>query len=59
VLKKLYDPNQDRKNPRRRHKGLGMGVGNFSGGVLKLGKAEIAAIDGSNASMRKKNTRRR
>ncbi|EIN10700.1 hypothetical protein PUNSTDRAFT_125426 [Punctularia strigosozonata HHB-11173 SS5] len=60
TLKKLYDSDFDRKLARKRDKGLAMGVGKFSGGVLKLGKAEINTIHGNPTSSgrRKRNSRR-
>ena len=36
-------------HPRKRARGLGMGVGKFQGGVLKLSKEEIAKATGDNS----------
>jgi len=53
ILKKLYEASSSGKDPRRkRERGLKMGVGNFSGGTLKLSKEEIASVQGPSTSLR-------
>ncbi|CCM05647.1 uncharacterized protein FIBRA_07877 [Fibroporia radiculosa] len=47
TLKKLYDASSQTHSKRKRTKGLGMGVGTFKGGVLKLSKADISLMQDS------------
>lgn len=44
---------------RKRERGLKMGVGRFSGGMLKLSREEIATAQGSSSSGRGRDTRGR
>lgn len=46
MLKQLYEDSLDKKPQKKRERGLKMGVGSFSGGVLKLSRAEVAAASG-------------
>ncbi|KAF8138572.1 hypothetical protein EV363DRAFT_1153780 [Boletus edulis] len=45
TLKRIYGSNQSA--PKKRPRGLGMGVGKFVGGTLKLSREEIASVTGS------------
>ncbi|GJE84692.1 hypothetical protein PsYK624_007680 [Phanerochaete sordida] len=42
ALKQLFDIDEEKKPQKKRERGLGMGVGKFSGGILKLSKDDIA-----------------
>ncbi|KAG1806897.1 uncharacterized protein HD556DRAFT_1325039, partial [Suillus plorans] len=46
TLKKLFDTSSGSSGRQRRVRGLGMGVGKFSGGTLKLSKEEINSVTG-------------
>ncbi|KAG1833049.1 hypothetical protein EV424DRAFT_1014057 [Suillus variegatus] len=46
TLKKLFDTSSGSSGRQRRVRGLGMGVGKFSGGTLKLSKEEINSVIG-------------
>lgn len=46
TLKKLFDTSSGSSDRQRRIRGLGMGVGKFSGGTLKLSKEEINSVTG-------------
>lgn len=46
TLKKLFDASSGSSERQRRVRGLGMGVGKFSGGTLKLSKQEINSVTG-------------
>ncbi|KAG2369890.1 hypothetical protein BDR07DRAFT_1266468 [Suillus spraguei] len=46
TLKKLFDASSGSSDRQRRVRGLGMGVGKFSGGTLKLSKEEINSVTG-------------
>ncbi|KAG1820274.1 uncharacterized protein BJ212DRAFT_1445700 [Suillus subaureus] len=46
TLKKLFDTSSGSSDRQRRVRGLGMGVGRFSGGTLKLSKQEINSVTG-------------
>jgi len=48
TFKQLYDAPSS-KPTNKREKGLRMGVGSFRGGVLKLDRNELAAVQGSNS----------
>ena len=47
TLKRLYDSNSSLAPKKKRARGLGMGVGRFAGGTLKLSRDEIASVTGS------------
>ncbi|KAF8558889.1 hypothetical protein OG21DRAFT_1595169, partial [Imleria badia] len=47
TLKRLYDSNSSSALKKKRARGLGMGVGKFVGGTLKLSRDEIASVAGS------------
>ena len=46
ALKQLFEDGTEMKQKRKRERGLKMGVGTFSGGVLKLSREEIARVSG-------------
>ncbi|KIY73677.1 hypothetical protein CYLTODRAFT_416708 [Cylindrobasidium torrendii FP15055 ss-10] len=47
-LKKVYeDPDDAKKSKRGRERGIGMGVGRFSGGILKLSREDISKVNDS------------
>jgi hypothetical protein len=46
TLKRLYEDQLESKGKPKRERGLKMGVGSFSGGVLKLSRGEIASATG-------------
>ena len=46
ALKRLYEDGAESKQKQKRERGLKMGVGTFSGGVLKLSRQEIATASG-------------
>jgi hypothetical protein len=46
TLKKLFDASSGSSDRQRRVRGLGMGVGKFSGGTLKLSREEINSVTG-------------
>lgn len=46
TIKKLFDASSGLSDRQRRVRGLGMGVGKFSGGTLKLSKEEINSVTG-------------
>jgi hypothetical protein len=46
TLKKLFDTSSGSSDRQRRVRGLGMGVGKFSGGTLKLSREEINSVTG-------------
>lgn len=50
ALKQLYEATPAKPDRKNRDKGLRMGVGSFSGGVLKLRRNDISAITRSEAS---------
>ncbi|KAI0786393.1 hypothetical protein C8Q75DRAFT_893105 [Abortiporus biennis] len=58
ALKQLYDTSSSSKTNKKRERGLRMGVGSFSGGILKLGKNELSAINGPQSRLRKKGGKR-
>ncbi|KAI0079683.1 hypothetical protein K474DRAFT_1658771 [Panus rudis PR-1116 ss-1] len=62
ALKQLFDASASSKGNRKRERGLRMGVGSYSGGILKLGKSDIAAVKAGDPSRRgkpgKKNSKR-
>ncbi|KAH7922458.1 hypothetical protein BV22DRAFT_1094587 [Leucogyrophana mollusca] len=45
-LKRVYDSTKSDAARKKRDRGLGMGVGRFSGGTLKLSREEISAVTG-------------
>ncbi|TFK43616.1 hypothetical protein BDQ12DRAFT_187417 [Crucibulum laeve] len=47
TLKKLYDASTSSSGPKRRDRGLKMGVGKFSGGLLHLSREEIGIAEGT------------
>ena len=50
ALKGLFEDNGSRPDKRRRDRGLKLGVGSFSGGVLKLRQSDIASVAGGSGS---------
>ncbi|KAK7696643.1 hypothetical protein QCA50_001301 [Cerrena zonata] len=50
AFKSLYDDEEAKHDTRRRDRGLKLGVGSFSGGVLKLRQRDIAAVSGGPSS---------
>ena len=46
TIKKLLTDEDEPSRARRREKGIGMGVGKFDGGVLKLSRREIYSVNG-------------
>ena len=54
-IKHLYETD-DKKRPdrKKRERGLKLGVGKFSGGVLKLSKDDVASVRGNGRPMRGK-----
>ncbi|GBE79326.1 predicted protein [Sparassis crispa] len=60
TLKRLYDDSSDSKpRSKKREKGLGMGIGSFRGGILRLRKQDISSIQGSSGRGRGGGSRRR
>ncbi|OJA17000.1 hypothetical protein AZE42_00580 [Rhizopogon vesiculosus] len=49
TLKKLFESSSESSNSKKRVRGLGMGVGKFSGGTLKLSREEINTVTGRGA----------
>ncbi|OAX43889.1 hypothetical protein K503DRAFT_808281 [Rhizopogon vinicolor AM-OR11-026] len=49
TLKKLFESSSESSNSKKRVRGLGMGVGKFSGGTLKLSREEISTVTGRGA----------
>lgn len=48
TVKHIFEDESGKKRDRRkRERGLKLGVGRFSGGVLKLKKNEVASLQGS------------
>jgi len=47
TLKKLFEPSSSSSSTRKRERGLKMGVGRFSGGILKLSREEISTAQAS------------
>ncbi|CAL1702183.1 unnamed protein product [Somion occarium] len=47
ALKNVFDDSSSKAGPKRRERGMRMGVGSFSGGVLKLSRGEIATATGA------------
>jgi len=52
TLKRLYDSNPSSAPNKKRARGLGMGIGKFVGGTLKLSREEIASVTGSGKRLR-------
>lgn len=50
AFKSLFDDEDTKTGPKRRERGLKLGVGSFSGGVLKLRQNDIAAVAGGSSS---------
>lgn len=46
ALKRLFENDVEKKPQKKRERGLNMGVGRFSGGILKLSKDDIAKATG-------------
>ncbi|KAA1466198.1 hypothetical protein DENSPDRAFT_830956 [Dentipellis sp. KUC8613] len=46
TIKKLFEESSEGPSARKREKGLGMGVGKFSDGILKLSRKEINSVQG-------------
>ena len=44
TIKKLFEDTSDRPSVQRRERGLGMGVGRFKGGMLRLSREEINSV---------------
>jgi hypothetical protein len=44
TIKKLFEDTSDRPSVRKREKGLGMGVGRFQRGMLRLSREEINSV---------------
>ncbi|KAI0751323.1 hypothetical protein C8Q80DRAFT_1156638 [Daedaleopsis nitida] len=59
TLKTLYDASSSKTDYRKRDRGLKMGVGSFKGGILRLGKSEISAVEGRSGSGRGRGGRKR
>lgn len=55
ALKQLFETDLEKKPQKKRERGLKMGVGKFSGGILKLSKDDIAkATGGTSRDLRKR-----
>lgn len=52
TIKRLYDSNSSSTPKKKRTRGLGMGIGKFVGGTLKLRRDEIASVTGSGKRLR-------
>ena len=52
TFKKLLDDPQEKGTERNRERGLGMGVGSYGGGTLRLSKREIESVQNRPASGR-------
>ncbi|KAJ3811924.1 hypothetical protein EV368DRAFT_79461 [Lentinula lateritia] len=46
ALKRLLDPDSETAKPKKRVRGLQMGIGSFKGGTLKLSREEIGSVQG-------------
>jgi hypothetical protein len=57
IKRLLSDPDKSSK-PKKRERGLGMGVGSFRGGILTLGKQEIQNVQGSSSFKSKSGSKR-
>ncbi|KIL70137.1 hypothetical protein M378DRAFT_156193 [Amanita muscaria Koide BX008] len=49
LLKKTFEASSKTKTPGRRSRGLGMGVGRFNAGILKLSKEDISKVESGHA----------
>ena len=45
-LKRLFEDTLSENKPKKRQRGLQMGIGKFSGGTLKLSREEISRVQG-------------
>ncbi|KAF9006462.1 hypothetical protein BDQ17DRAFT_1389284 [Cyathus striatus] len=52
TLKKLYEGSSSKASGERRKRGLGMGVGRFSGGFLKLSREDIQKVEDPSSNSR-------
>ena len=57
AFKKVFQDPLEKNTKRNRERGLGMGVGAYGGGVLKLGKREIELVQGRPMSGRLRDRR--
>ncbi|KAJ3883237.1 hypothetical protein F5051DRAFT_392405 [Lentinula edodes] len=51
TLKRLLDPDSETAKPKKRVRGLQMGIGSFKGGTLKLSREEINSVQGQRGGM--------
>lgn len=59
ALKQLFNNDSAPSMKRKRERGLKMGVGSFSGGVLHLNRDDIASVSGFNKPQTRKGSRRK
>jgi len=50
TLKRLFDADSEAPKPKKRVRGLQMGIGSFKGGTLRLSREEINSVQGSRGS---------
>ncbi|KAJ3736465.1 hypothetical protein DFJ43DRAFT_1112337 [Lentinula guzmanii] len=50
-LKRLLDPDSETAKPKKRVRGLQMGIGSFKGGTLRLSRQEINSVQGQGNGM--------
>ncbi|KAJ3999525.1 hypothetical protein F5050DRAFT_933283 [Lentinula boryana] len=50
-LKRLLDPDSETAKPKKRVRGLQMGIGSFKGGTLRLSRQEINSVQGQRNGM--------
>ncbi|KAJ3800421.1 hypothetical protein GGU11DRAFT_677329 [Lentinula aff. detonsa] len=50
-LKRLLDPDSETAKPKKRVRGLQMGIGSFKGGTLRLSRQEINSVQGQRSGM--------
>jgi len=58
VVKKLFQDPLEKSTTRGRKRGLGMGVGSYGGGVLRLSKREIESAQGGRTGSQSQGRRR-
>jgi len=58
TLKQLYESSDSNKANKKRERGLRMGVGTFGGGVLKLSRQDLSAVQGGSRGRPSKRGRR-
>jgi len=58
TVKKLFQDPLEKNTTRSRKRGLGMGVGSYGGGVLKLSKREVESVQGGRTGSQSQGRRR-